>query len=510
MKRHLLKFICTVLLLTGFMGLAPMESYADVALINGGGFRVTIATNRSSDPSAGTWSSYSLGSTWLLVYDPGYSGSCNYLRNVTAVFFPEPQWGSGALVEGTVGMVVSSVWQSGAGGTYRYYRGWMNSSLTGVGCQTWTTGFLLGVGPDAYDHAYALWIDVDGSGEVQFTGNGPAILEDAGRELIVGPQTIGGIDVTRKIYVPQSEPWIRHLVILNNPSGSVHNIDVLIQSNLGSDGRGRTSGSVTENFSSDGNPHVFRVIDGPSGGDVMDAGVRRFGFGDGDNWRWNSISLNPGETKVFQFFVGGTTNVSTASSVVNAINTEPPSLNVGMSTLELDSVQNWNSPNTLLGGPSVYDLAPVQITFPNITAEGTTTVTPVLTPVPPKGFRLGTPELWYDISTTATFTPPVEVCITYDEAAFSQPEDSLVLFHFDDLGVGTDITTSLDTAADVICGEVTSFSEFAVLEPKPKKQPNPVVESGSSGSCVAARGSANNGAFAGLILLLGFAVLRRQ
>jgi len=102
------------------------------------------------------------------------------------------------------------------------------------------------------------------------------------------------------------------------------------------------------------------------------------------------------------------------------------------------------------------------------------------------------------------------VCITYDEAAFSGPEDSLVLFHFDDLGVGTDVTTSLDTAANVICGEVTSFSEFAVLEPKPKKKPTPEADSGGGSSCVAANGSTNDSAFAGLLLLLGIVVLRRK
>jgi hypothetical protein len=36
--------------------------------------------------------------------------------------------------------------------------------------------------------------------------------------------------------------------------------------------------------------------------------------------------------------------------------------------------------------------------------------------------------------------------------------------HFEG-GVWVDVTTSLDTAANVICGRVTSLSPFAIVEP---------------------------------------------
>lgn len=35
-------------------------------------------------------------------------------------------------------------------------------------------------------------------------------------------------------------------------------------------------------------------------------------------------------------------------------------------------------------------------------------------PDPPAAFTLGTPPTYYDITTNATFTAPVKVCITYD------------------------------------------------------------------------------------------------
>jgi len=393
MKSHLLKFVSVVLLSAGFLSFTPTSSYADVALINGGGFRVTIATNRSSDPSAGTWASYSAGTTTIWAYDPGYGyNNCSGPHQFPAAFFPEPQWGSGALAEGTMGQTISSVWNSGVYGTYIYNRAGWNTSLSPSTCRFYATNYFVVVGTDAYDYAYALWVDVNGSGEVQFSGNGSATLEDAGREVVIGTQTIGGVEITRKIYVPSSEPWIRHLIIVYNPSASAHTVDLLIQSNFGADGKGYRTGALlgttVRNYSNGGNPWVFTNIDGVGASDPMDAYVNRNGYGDGDNWRWNNISLAPGATKVYQFFAGGTALSNDAFSIFTAIKGEPPSLNVGMSTLELDSVQNWNSPNTVLGGPSVYDLAPVKITFPTITGEGTTTVTPVTTPVPPKRFQV--------------------------------------------------------------------------------------------------------------------------
>ncbi|MBI5097406.1 MAG: hypothetical protein HZB32_07235 [Nitrospirae bacterium] len=105
----------------------------------------------------------------------------------------------------------------------------------------------------------------------------------------------------------------------------------------------------------------------------------------------------------------------------------------------------------------------VTFTFPSVTLSGNTTVTTSGTgQPPPSGFKLGATPTYYEIASTATFTGPVEVCINYDETQFAT-ERSMKLFHWN--GSGWDnITTSLDTTANIICGNTTSFSPFIVAE----------------------------------------------
>ena len=105
---------------------------------------------------------------------------------------------------------------------------------------------------------------------------------------------------------------------------------------------------------------------------------------------------------------------------------------------------------------------PVKLTFPSVTSGGTTTVTTTVGSQPlPSGFSFGDPPTVYQIETTATF-PQVTVCIDYGDTQFDN-ENSLRLLHFEN-GQWNDVTTSLDTANNLICGTTTSLSPFAVVE----------------------------------------------
>jgi len=128
---------------------------------------------------------------------------------------------------------------------------------------------------------------------------------------------------------------------------------------------------------------------------------------------------------------------------------------------------------TGVGSSVVAALPPVTVTFDTVTQAGNTTVvSSERGPAPPEGFELGTdPPTYFDIHTTAGYTPPVEVCIDYSDMNVKN-ENALKLMHW----TGTDwedVTTSLDTVSDIICGNVTSFSDFAMMVPIP----NWVVES---------------------------------
>jgi hypothetical protein len=104
----------------------------------------------------------------------------------------------------------------------------------------------------------------------------------------------------------------------------------------------------------------------------------------------------------------------------------------------------------------------VDVTFDDVRGAGDTSVTVAAGGTnPPSGFNLlGN---YYDITTTARYIGNITVCINYNEADVVD-ESNLKLFHYEN-GSWVDVTTSLDTTANIICGTVTNLSEFIVAEP---------------------------------------------
>jgi hypothetical protein len=106
---------------------------------------------------------------------------------------------------------------------------------------------------------------------------------------------------------------------------------------------------------------------------------------------------------------------------------------------------------------------PVTVTIDSVTAAGETFLTISHEGAsPPEGFKLGDPPTYYDITTTAFFTPPVKVCINYSGITFGN-ESNLGLFHFEG-SAWVDRTVSLDTTNKITCASVTSLSPFAIFE----------------------------------------------
>ncbi len=86
---------------------------------------------------------------------------------------------------------------------------------------------------DACDDCFVLRIN-----GTTFTAGLNAQVEDAS-ELVVGPTTIAGLDVTRKIYVdPAGPPIIRYTDILVNNSAAPITVDIDVASDYGADGSG--------------------------------------------------------------------------------------------------------------------------------------------------------------------------------------------------------------------------------------------------------------------------------
>jgi len=112
---------------------------------------------------------------------------------------------------------------------------------------------------------------------------------------------------------------------------------------------------------------------------------------------------------------------------------------------------------------------PVTLNFQHVDVAGITTLTTgSVGPPPPAGFQILPPSqpVYYDLWTTAQFTGLVTVCFPYDPSTTVDPA-SLQLLHYDAgqaLWVQV-LPVTIDQVAHTICGDVSSFSIFAVGTP---------------------------------------------
>ena len=103
----------------------------------------------------------------------------------------------------------------------------------------------------------------------------------------------------------------------------------------------------------------------------------------------------------------------------------------------------------------------VNITFDNVTESGQTSVDVSTTgPSPASGFKLS--GNYYNITSTGNYTENITICINYNESEVSN-ESTLRLFHYVD-GSWEDVTSSLNTDTNIICGVVTNLSYFVIAE----------------------------------------------
>ncbi|MFQ5638290.1 MAG: T9SS type A sorting domain-containing protein [bacterium] len=110
----------------------------------------------------------------------------------------------------------------------------------------------------------------------------------------------------------------------------------------------------------------------------------------------------------------------------------------------------------------------IDLTFDDVAGAGNTTVNVTQTgSPPPNGFLIfpaGAPK-YYNITTTAAFTGNIKICIKYDDSSLTPIEESKLRFYVYETTTGKwkDITTSLDTQNNIICGTVSHLSEFAMM-----------------------------------------------
>jgi hypothetical protein len=121
------------------------------------------------------------------------------------------------------------------------------------------------------------------------------------------------------------------------------------------------------------------------------------------------------------------------------------------------------SATTNTGSNSQTSVGNVRLTFANVSSSGTTTISAIdpnsIAPAP-SGFTFCPACPAYDISTTATYSPPVSVCISAPNAT---NVSQLKLLHFE-TSQWIDRTTAVNLSTRTVCGDVTTLSPFAVAE----------------------------------------------
>jgi hypothetical protein len=108
----------------------------------------------------------------------------------------------------------------------------------------------------------------------------------------------------------------------------------------------------------------------------------------------------------------------------------------------------------------------VALTFSSVLTSGITAVTSSpIGPQPPEGFQLVHPSgsIYYDVTTTATFSGSVTVCIDYDDTGLTPlKETKIKILHYTN-GAWETLLGTVDITVNRVCAPTDSFSVFAVV-----------------------------------------------
>ena len=183
-----------------------------------------------------------------------------------------------------------------------------------------------------------------------------------------------------------------------------------------------------------------------------------------DNAALSSPASTPSGSNYAQTIqLNGTASTSVVAGPPSATVTIP-TINEPITVTDTPGIFNTSSGANVTVTPvdTTTGTSPVTLTFSNVTQPGVTSLTTSPAgPPAPSGFQLGNPGAYYNISTTATYTGSVMICINYTGITFTRPPQ---LFHYQN-GAWVNVTTSVNSTTMIVCGTTTSFSPFALFQP---------------------------------------------
>jgi MYXO-CTERM domain-containing protein len=208
----------------------------------------------------------------------------------------------------------------------------------------------MGLG-DAYDGYNALYVN-----DVSFNQNGASTLECGDRQVVYGVQAIGTLEVTRKVYVPEADGFIRWMNVVTNVGGAAESVVVRSYGNLGSDSgtqlMASSSGDATVDTSDDWavsmasfsgyysyDPRLAHVWQNALGAVRADS-VSLADYDDSHAWQ-HSFTLAAGETAIVLYYGAGTGFVTDAQDMAEYVSDLPVSAVACMTDGEFAQVVNF-------------------------------------------------------------------------------------------------------------------------------------------------------------------------
>ena len=218
---------------------------------------------------------------------------------------------------------------------------------------------------DAGANRGAFALDIVSGGDVtRFTGGEVPTIEDAGREIAVRQESVFGLSVTRKVFVPQAGYFARYLEILRNPTDESITVDVRVTGHLSGAGLVVEQTSNGDNVLNVSNPQTADtwlaarradglggalVFDGEAATDRVDeatftqlsSGTLQYAAA---VYSWKTVTVPAGGTVAFIHF--GVQQLTGAAAVASAerLASLPPEAVSGLSADEIAAIQNFAVP----------------------------------------------------------------------------------------------------------------------------------------------------------------------
>lgn len=231
------------------------------------------------------------------------------------------------------------------------YTGPVSATTSGAG----TTSSTLN---DMYDGFQSICVSTTGAtgpcatGDANYTiynKNGPlAGTELGGQQLVFPAQMMGALRVTRKVYVPSTDTYARWMNIFTNTGGSPITFNVITCNNLGSDSNTRvvtsSSGDATvtagDTWATSFQNYSGTTSSDPRVGHIWGT-IQGVNFVDGDDnpYWYNTITVNPGETKIVLNYETGQPSKAAAAAKSALVAGAPPTF--GMNSTEISQVVNF-------------------------------------------------------------------------------------------------------------------------------------------------------------------------